>query len=462
MRLCICSIFDEESGRPLITGLRNSKSGATTLFELYISGTGKSIFDINKNEKTINDIIMGAQSSGITIVTSDWKSHVAHFKLPLCKAKYDAYDLQLSHVKVSGRHRARKVVEAVLERMCSVNIYDWQRVLADASIAYQDMENCGVIHGGLPRFPKWSQRTSTGRSKCKGFNLQGIKRTTREYIRSANGFDDDVLILFDWISADMRFAGIFSGDEDLNGSFVNSDPYTRLSSGLGLSGEAGARDECKIALLKSINSMNVDGVVFSVYPRLGDWITKCRSKLSSNSGYLDTFLGRRFRISGDSGKLKVLNGVMQGSVAHAMQLVVRRVWELIGGRLLAEIHDSLVMSCPVDMVDQVIATVAPIMLCPFSELFEAGVVDTNPDFPFKVYVGPSWHGWELYETHRINNIERVSSVKSQKEPVANITGEEEKVEAESPSSGVGEKNGRELITTRSEVNKWFGSTRSSI
>ena len=449
MRLCVYTIFDPGSGRPLITGIRNSGTGASSIFELYLPKSGRSIYDVEQDEARITKVLIGAQRLGMQIVTSDWKDHVRHFKLPHCRAKYNAYDLQLNYPDVSDPKRAKNTMVAMLERMCDYKISEWQRVLADAGVVYQDLQDTGLLQHSIMQRPLWSQRTSTGRSKCKGFNIQGIDKSSRYHIRSPHGADEDKLLLFDWISADIRFAGLFADDDILDAAFRSSDPYTLLANELGLE-----RDECKVGLLKAINSMNTDSPVFLVYPKLGLWIDRCRAKLSIQGGYLDTFLGRRFRMREDSNKLQILNGCMQGSVAHAMQLVVRRIWEELGPKLIAEVHDSLVVSSPPELVQSTIDIVSEIMLRPFDRLYSDGVVMSNPDFPFKVHVGDLWHGWELRSVYRSGIIEQVSSGKyTQSVTTASGAGTSASEEEAGTSGGMAYEG--DGSPSRDDINGWF-------
>lgn len=408
MRLCVYSVFDKYD-RPLVTGVRDTKTGITKIINLYLPKTGKSYYEIEQSERVVTAMILSAQSRGYVIVTSDWKRHIHHYKLPHCRARYDAYDLQLTGAPdFTDPKRARSIIRTMLERMGEMRIHEWQRVFADASVVYQDMEDVGFLYSGIQCNPVWSQDTRTGRSKILGKpNIQGINRKHKDHIRSPSGCEDDVLILFDWVSADIRFAGLFADDDVLELAFRESDPYTHLAVSLGLDQEVGARDECKLALLRGINSMDTDSPVFSVYPKLGVWIERCRSVLARDDGYLDTFLGRRFRMKDKENSLQVLNGCMQGSVAHAMQLTMRRIWEELGPKLLAEIHDSLVITCAPDLVEETIDTVAEIMLRPFEDLCDRGLVDSSPDFPFKVHVGPAWHDWKLSRIYRGESVEVV-------------------------------------------------------
>ena len=79
---------------------------------------------------------------------------------------------------------------------------------------------------------------------------------------------------------------------------------------------------------------------------------------------------------------------MQGSIAQAMQVTIRKVWNL-NFRLLAETHDSITIACSKDSLKHTIRVIANIMCRPFS-----GVLDSNPVFPVRINIGKEWCQWK--------------------------------------------------------------------
>jgi hypothetical protein len=157
------------------------------------------------------------------------------------------------------------------------------------------------------------------------------------------------------------------------------------------------REESKRYLLKSINSMDLTSIALTdIYPHLGQWIKKCGKSMHDGKP-LQTILGRKFRLAHSKNQLSVLNGVMQGSVAHAMQSVLRRVWEKLPDRIVCEIHDCLIVSTPPEpsQIKAIIDIVAPIMCKPFEDL-----LDDNPFFPINVSVGNRLRRFKHYRTYR--------------------------------------------------------------
>jgi len=399
--LYVYSLFDGISGRPCCTGVR--AGGRTIIRDLYRPGSGKTIRTINDAKEEVKNIILKVNSANKQIITSDFKSHIQHFNLPLFRKAYNVYDMHLPDIKSSGiQSKDVMVVRKVLDKLERAKPREYNKIMANAAVVYQSMEENGVLLDYERVHPKWSQKTFSGRSKTTGFNIQG---TTA---KNGISFSDEnyVFIHFDWICADIRVASILSGDQQLRRAFEQSDPYshmqdilTKKSSG---DGEI-TRDECKLHLLKSINSMDISSIALDeVYPQLGRWIKKCKQNMRNGDGSLDSILYRKFRIKYAKNNLAVLNGIMQGSVAHAMQAVIRKIWELIDDRLIAEIHDSLVICSRKDpkSIRNAIDVVAPIMLYPFKD-----VLDDNPSFPLRVSIGKTWKKWVPYLTYRESGVE---------------------------------------------------------
>jgi len=131
---------------------------------------------------------------------------------------------------------------------------------------------------------------------------------------------------------------------------------------------------------------------------------------------------------------------MQGSVAHAMQLTIRKVWERLGHRLLMEGHDSLVVTASPDAgeIKATISAVVPIMLHPFQD-----VLPDNPAFPLKVSIGKRWKKWKLYATYRQSGVEYAKPVSSAEPAAAEGGGEEAKEEGtqQGQEGGTGQEEG---------------------
>lgn len=393
--LYVYTLFDPKSGKPRCTGIKDGD--IIKVCDLYRPGAGKTINRIDKTRKLIQQIIIKANSEQRRIILSDFKSHIKYFDLPIDKRIYNVYDMHLPDIAPSNsKTKDEIIIKRIIDKLSDKLPTEYNNVLANAAVVYQYLEEHGILINSMHEYPKWSQKTFSGRSKSFGYNIQGLADDF--HVSSPSGKECDVLIMFDWICADIRAASLMSDDTRLVDAFKQSDPYTVLMDVLNSdSHNQLSRSESKRYLLKSINSMDFTSTALTdVYPQLGQWIKRCKSLIIEGKP-LKTLLGRSFRPAHSKNELAVLNGAMQGSVAHAMQIVMRKVWEKVPDNLICEIHDCLIISSPPDpqQIKALINIIQPIMTRPFD-----GYLSHNPFFPINVNIGNKWKQWKLFKTFR--------------------------------------------------------------
>jgi hypothetical protein len=393
--LYIYTLFDTKSNKPRCTGIKDGNN--IKICDLYRPGAGKTIQKINKTIKLIQQIILKANSEKRRIIISDFKSHIQAFDLPLDKREYNVYDMHLPEIApTNSKSKDELVITKVIDKLADTNPSEYNKLLSNSAVVYQYLENNGISVNSIPEYPKWSQKTFSGRSKTTNFNIQGL--ADNYHVVPMGGEDCDVMIIFDWICADIRAASIMSGDQLLNEAFEKSDPYTILMNELNSGSEDQiTREESKRYLLKSINSMDFTSTaLMDIYPQLGQWIGRCKGLIKEGKP-LQTLLDRKFRLARAKNQLAVLNGAIQGSVAHAMQLSLRRIWEKLPDRIICEIHDCLIVSSSPEPshIKATIDIVVPIMFKPFE-----GILTDNPSFPLNVSIGTKWKKWKLYKSLR--------------------------------------------------------------
>jgi len=425
------TLLDKRTHKPSCVGIQIGSE--IVIKELYRPGAGKLLADILGSIKYVQDIIIRANDRNIPIVTSDFKAQLKALDLPLLQQPYSVYDLHFPVFDSTGfADRDEMILRRILEKMTKQTPREYQKILANAAVVYEDLERTGLVFNYQHVEPIYSQHTYSGRSKTTKFNIQGL--ADQVYIWPASCKDSYILLHFDWICADIRAAALLSGDQKLTDTFTSSDPYTQMMHEINANASSTmTREECKRFLLKSINSMDCQSEPLTdIYPKLGRWIRGCRKTLN-DGGFLETVLGRKFRPMQAKNNLAALNGAMQGSVAHAMQLVIRKIWEKLGAKLVTEIHDSLVVSCapnPIH-VDYVINTVAEIMLRPFT-----GVLDDDPVFPVNVSMGRKWKKWKLCRTYRESGVTRCVQKLTEEDCTTQKAGIEEATEgANIPDQG---------------------------
>ncbi len=386
-------LFCTDAGKPLLAGILNSNTGKTCTIPFYIRGSGLSIYEIERNIERFSLAIEKLLLRGDKVAISDFKSMLSAFPFPLVTERLEVYDLFVPKLKLPLEYDAAKqLLDKVLASMVKVKPKQWHNVSANASVAYQYLEQRGIYVGGILKHPQWSQHTFSGRSKSTGFNIQGASDDLE--IWNPDGRQNDIFINFDWRGADIRVAALLSKDEKLLDISCNSDPYQSVADIIndGASNPL-SRDECKLALLSAINALDTSAPILDIFPGLKKWIIESKQQLHAD-GCLFSILGRKFSLVGDRKDRSVLNATMQGSIAQAMQLAIRRVWEQLGGQLLADIHDSLVVTCPrnKESLLPVVKTVTDIMCNPFRD-----VLPDDPSFVVRVSVGSSWRKWKEYK-----------------------------------------------------------------
>jgi hypothetical protein len=269
----------------------------------------------------------------------------------------------------------------------------YKKLLFDAGCVYDKLSELPIYVNYTPLKSSWSHDTFTGRSKCTGFNIQGYN--TPDFITRDGSFEDKVLLHFDWICADLRIASVVSGDDELESAFRHGDPYEYLFDRAG--DMFTDRKDSKIALLKAINSLNFDSSIFDIcYGDLRTWLIESAHKLTENVP-LETLLGRKFIIPKEKTILSGINGVLQGSIAHAMQNTITKVNALFPRHIICDIHDSLVMSCENDRssILYMINSVKAIMSKPLD-----GLIDRDIYFPLRYGIGKRWREYKYSNIQR--------------------------------------------------------------
>lgn len=352
-------------------------------YTFYIKGTGvkiKQIWEAIEEFKAIFET---------PTCVNDFKSHIQAFNLDR-HVEYDVYDMNIPSIKFTPQceDAGKRFLAKVMSEFRGVRFELWNRLFANASVVYQTIEDNGV-RDDYKRLPViYSLDTYTGRSKTLRYSVQGAtEECDIKSVREAN----EVLVHFDWIAADMRMAAVMSGDQDMLDSYKESDPYTRMAEYL--NDPQFPRDKCKTQFLKAIYSLNIDNPVLDFYPIFKQWM-RDRLGFMRRECHLDTIMGRKFSWNKDN-ELSVFNSQFQGSVAHAMQAALTKLFVNYRNNILVDMHDSVVMSCSESMLKGLIDAVVPIMTDPLN-----GCVDQSPFMPLKVSVGTKWKQWQKLREYR--------------------------------------------------------------
>jgi hypothetical protein len=352
-------------------------------YNLYLPGTGLKLREIRESLFELKKVFDGP------VCVNDFKAHVMAFGLDK-HIDYQVYDVNIPKIGfipssiMSGKIALAKIVKAVKRRSCG----GWNKLVANASVVYQALEDRGVYDGYLRHHLNYSLDTFTGRSKTLGFNLQG---TTSEFDIRPTSDRFGYFVHFDWISVDLQMAAYMSGDPEMCRAFSESDPYTVLEESK--NHPEFDRSRCKKELLSAIYSLSMNHSILDSFSVFRDWMRERTYQMWDN-GYLSSILGRRFYIKGRN-ELSVFNAQFQGSVVHAMQAALLRIFRDYGEYLFTEIHDSIIMICRQVEIMDLIKGVVEIMNNPLD-----GYLDNPPNMPVVVSVGKRWKKWKKFKDFR--------------------------------------------------------------
>ncbi len=240
----------------------------------------------------------------------------------------------------------------------------------------------------------------TGRIASSDPNLQNIPirtelgRQVRQAFIAAEGFS---LISVDYSQVELRIAAHMSGDEAMLAAFrANQDIHTATAAAiLGTTLDKVTKEQRRNA--KAINfgllyGMSAFGLTrtseltlaeaedfveayFEQFPGVKAYLDNMR-RMAARQGYVETLLGRRRYFPGlKSGgnpatrareEREAINAPIQGTAADIMKLAMLRVAAGLkdaglGGHILLQVHDELVLECPSDEVKKTVKIVRTMM-----------------------------------------------------------------------------------------------------
>lgn len=372
----IFTIFDYSYNppEPLYTSIYDTNTKNIEHLSMYIKQSKLTIKQIKINIKKLQHIIENDD-----IMLNDAISHYLAIDMSM-DTNHNIYETKQIQ-KIPSNISLKKYSILMLTKMPK-KPESWMNVKGKSSFVYAHLSKKGLHYGPHLVFPIYDNKTITGRSRTKNFNIQGM--TSADPIKSIN--EDYYFICFDWISVDIRVAGYLSGDKFINDSFLTSNPYTKIADLLG--GDID-RNDCKIEMLKSIYNLDVSSPLFDLMPTMRDWIQSKKIDFQKNKK-LHTILGMPI----DSDNIKtVFSGIIQGSVAEAIQNVLIKTAQINLDCILTEIHDSLIITTESkDNIQTMIDSIIPILLRPFDNI--------DLTFPVKVSIGTKWKQWKSYRIYR--------------------------------------------------------------
>ncbi len=361
--------------KPSVVTIMNPDNGFVKKVLLWKKGFGTKISEIKERETFIKKFV--AKCDEIVII--DYKQYVDYFG-PADAGKINDFPSDSADMDdpVAWINEKKDLLYG-----------KWQVIRAKAAEVYSRLEKSGLRVEHHVIHPRYEMTVFSGRSKVTGpYNIQGM---TEEWPVKPINLANSLFLHFDWISADMRMGAIISGDTDMIESFSVSDPYAVI--GDALDGQI-PRAEVKQEFMQAVYSLSGDSEILRMFPVFADWIKKQVQSLDE-LGYTESILGRRYYSDGShKGKLRAVNAVLQGSVAHAINNVLWQVEEKHGDILITEQHDSIIVAVKPELAQDYIQSISDIMYRPLR--------GATSDFtmPLKVAIGKHWRKYHHLKDFR--------------------------------------------------------------
>jgi hypothetical protein len=360
--------------KPHTATIINPKTKTHKHFELWKPGTGRKLSDIVEDENKIKKLVNSFES-----LILDYKSYIDYFGV----SDQIVYDYCGELEGDSFKDHLKFMIKHKLEFFKK-----WQEIRGDAAEVYYKLQERGLRCNYAILKPIYGMDVYSGRTKTTEFNIQGANEGYQiEHINPENS----VFVQFDWIAADPRIAGFMSEDEELIGCYNKEDPYAIIMQKL----PHLSRKDCKLEFMMAMNALAEDNDLISVFPKLKKWISNYKYKLSSGESSR-TILGRKFECDGTLKMMRrSFNSILQGSVAHAMNLVVKKVDDECGDVIMVEQHDSMTVCLKPATLKTHIDKIAEIMYKPFD-----GILSNEITMPLTISVGKKWQEYKLLKEVR--------------------------------------------------------------
>lgn len=247
--------------------------------------------------------------------------------------------------------------------------------------------------------------TYTGRLSCSSPNLQAVAKHTdvfkvKDVFTARPGY---VMIQADYKQAEMRLVTHYTKDQLMKELIENdADLHSETANRLGIPRQAAKRLNFSVIYgigAKHLSeSLRVDLPVakdylekyHGLYPGFRKLMYECED-FAKQYGYIEMWTGRlrHFNVP-DADPHKAMSNLIQGGVAEIVRVAISRLYPAIldiGGRMLMQVHDSIIFEIPEAMLNLALPTIKVIM-----EDF-----DFDPKPGVDIEYGYSWglfHKWD--------------------------------------------------------------------
>ena len=295
-----------------------------------------------------------------------------------------------------GAERARLIQEA----------RGWRSVDSRYYTPYlQEMDSEDVLHCSLNLIG-----TYTGRLACSHPNLQAVAKATevfkvKDVFTARPGF---TMIQADYKQAEMRLVTHYTKDPTMRDLILSdADLHSATAELLGIPRQAAKRINFSviygIGYKKLSENLKVEPEVgrdyleryHALYPGFRRLMAQCE-EFAKEYGYIEMWTGRmrHFNVP-EADPHKAMSNLIQGGVAEVVRVAISRLYPAVrelGGRMLMQVHDSVIFEVPDDALAVALPTFKLIM-----EDFEF-----DPPMGVDVEYGKSWgtfRKWDGTQEH---------------------------------------------------------------
>ena len=256
--------------------------------------------------------------------------------------------------------------------------------------------------------------TYTGRLSCSNPNLQAVAKSTevfkvKDVFTARPGF---IMIQADYKQAEMRLVTHYTKDTLMKELIENdADLHSETANRLGIPRQAAKRLNFSVIYgigAKHLSeSLRVDLPVardylekyHGLYPGFRKLMYQCED-FAKEYGYIEMWTGRmrHFNVH-QADPHKAMSNLIQGGVAEIVRVAISRLYPAIsdiGGRMLMQVHDSIIFEVPEEQINVALPTIKTIM-----EDF-----DFDPKPGVDIEYGYSWGSFKKWKGEVVVDMEK--------------------------------------------------------
>lgn len=221
--------------------------------------------------------------------------------------------------------------------------------------------------------------TYTGRLSCSNPNLQAVAKSTevfkvKDVFTARPGY---LMIQADYKQAEMRLVTHYTRDKLMKELIENdADLHSETANRLGIPRQAAKR--LNFSVIYGIGAKHLSESLRVELPVARDYLEKYHGlypgfrklmyqceDFAKEYGYIELWTGRlrHFNVK-EADPHKAMSNLIQGGVAEIVRVAISRLYPAIsdiGGRMLMQVHDSIIFEVPENQINMALPTIKKIM-----------------------------------------------------------------------------------------------------